>query len=161
MTSTASTRTVSLTQWEYVQACLVGIMRSAENLSAGRQHRHGAQPERAEEYSIRGAVGEAVVAKYLDRYWLGCGVLGGADVGRYQVRATAIPDLGVRLNHWDQDGDVFVSVHVVQNVGEILGWISGVEGKLEEYWIDRFRNGRPAYFVPRSALRPMEELPGA
>lgn len=159
MTDMVDQMTVTLTQCEYIQAALVGIMRSAENLSANRQHRHGAQPERAEEYTIRGAVGEAVVAKYLDRFWLGCGVLGSTDVGRYQVRATAIPDLGLRLNHWDREGDIFIAVRVVQNVGEILGWLPGVDGKRDEYWGDKFNNGRPAFFIPRSALRPMEELP--
>lgn len=143
---------------EYMQACMVGVMRCVQDVKRGYRHRHGAQPERAEEYSIRGAVGEACVAKYLGRYWLGVGTLGGSDVGPYQVRATAIKDIGLRLNEWDKEDDVFVGVYVVEGRGYINGWIYARDGKACGM-TDRFKNGRPAFFVPKEAMQPMETLP--
>ena len=39
---------------------------------------------------------------------------------------------------------------------QVRGWIMGRDGKQEKYWGDRANQNRPAYWVPQSALNPIE-----
>jgi hypothetical protein len=51
----------------------------------------------------------------------------------------------------------FVLVTIENQKTLLHGWCYGSEAMDEKYWADPAR-GRPAYFVPQSALRPMESL---
>ena len=51
----------------------------------------------------------------------------------------------------------FVLVTIEDKKTLIHGWIGGKDAMKEEYWADPAR-GRPAYFVPKTALRPMSTL---
>lgn len=149
---------VALNGSEYLQAMNVGIMRSAQDRKLNRQHTYGAQREDAEALDIRGAVGEALVAKHLNVFWLGTGVFRGDDVGEFQVRASRHKPPFLRLHPKDDDTRAYISVYVCEGAGEIYGWIDGKDGKQERYWSDRWNNGRPAYWVPCADLRPMSEI---
>jgi len=150
---------VELNSSEYLQAMHVGIMRACQDRKDGRRHAYGARPEDAETYDIRGAVGEAVVAKHLGVFWLGVGVFGGDDVGPHQVRATAWREGTLRLHPKDRDDAAYISVYVCEGAGVIHGWMYGHEGKQDRYWSDPTGKNRPAFFVPASDLHPIEELP--
>jgi hypothetical protein len=51
----------------------------------------------------------------------------------------------------------FVLVTIQDKTTLIHGWCYGHEATKEEYWADPAR-GRPAYFVPKKALRSIDEL---
>ena len=51
----------------------------------------------------------------------------------------------------------FVLVTIENQKTLIHGWCYGHEAMKEEFWADPAR-GRPAYFVPKEALSPMETL---
>lgn len=154
-----SAHPVELNSSEYLQAMLVGCMRACQDRRDRRQHTYQARPEDAEMFDIRGAVGEAIVAKYLGAYWLGVGTFGGDDVARYQVRATGWRDGTLRLHPKDADDRAYISVYVCEGRGQIHGWLWGHEGKQEQFWADPTGKNRPAYFVPAKFLHDMEELP--
>jgi hypothetical protein len=151
--------TVALDTSEYYMAMQAGCMRQVQNRKIGRPHYYGAPPDRAEQFHINGSVGEACVAKYLNKYWLGKGTFGGSDVEDYEVRSTSRPDGDLILHDYDKDDRPYISVYVSEGVGVIRGWIMGAEGKRKEFWKDPAK-GRPAYFVPTSKLRPMKSLGG-
>lgn len=150
--------TVELDGSEYLQAMLVGCMRAAQNRRRGRQQAYGATAANSEQCHITGAVGEACVAKFLNRYWLGVGTFRGPDVGGVQVRARSKASYQLILHKEDADDDIFVLVIACEGVGIVRGWIYGRDGKLDDHWADP-ANGRPAYFVPSEKLRPMSEFP--
>jgi hypothetical protein len=150
---------VTLDSSEYLQAMLVGIMRACQNRKKRRGHRRGARKEDAEMLDIRGAVGEAIVAKHLGVYWLGVGVFRGDDVGSYQVRATGWSNGALLLHDDDKDDQPYISVYVCEGAGTILGWLYGRDGKDKKYWRDPTKKDRWAYFVPTSELRSIAELP--
>jgi hypothetical protein len=151
---------VKLNPSEYLQAMIVGAMRCVQDRKNGCSHTYGAKREDAETYSIRGSVGEAIVAKFLNLFWLGVGVFRGDDVGNYQVRATAWRGGDLRLHDKDEDDKPYISVYVCEGEGLVFGWIYGRDGKQKKYWKDPTGTGRPAYFIPVDELRPMSELPG-
>lgn len=150
---------VRLTSSEYLQAMQVGIMRACQDRRDGRGHTYKARPEEAEMFDIRGAVGEAIVAKYLNIFWLGVGTFGGDDVGAFQVRSTGWRGGALRLHPKDDDNKAYISVYVCEGRGRIYGWLWGHEGKQEQYWSDPTGKDRPAFFVPASELRDMASLP--
>ena len=51
----------------------------------------------------------------------------------------------------------FIIVTIQDQTTLIHGWCYGHEAIKEEYWADPAR-GRPAYFVPKEALRSIDEL---
>ncbi len=150
---------VELTSSEYLQAMSVGAMRCCQDRSNNCAHTYGARREDAEAWSIRGAVGEAIVAKYLNVFWLGVGIMRGDDVGQYQVRATGWPTGDLRLHDRDDDEKPYISVYVCEGAGVIHGWLYGRDGKNKKFWRDPTGKNRPAYFVPSNELHSIETLP--
>lgn len=58
----------------------------------------------------------------------------------------------------DDDHDLFILVVVNGRNLEIKGWMTGSEAKDKKYWGDKFKNRRPAYWVPQRDLRPFSTL---
>jgi hypothetical protein len=149
---------VQLTKGETLYAVMVG---GARQSAAARQGRRNDAALRAADWQchIEGALGELVVAKALGRYWapnVG-GYDYGADVGRFEVRATSKPDGPLIVRDRDSDAAAYVLVTGTPPCLEIRGWLYGREAKQ-----DRYRAapaGRPpAYFVPPGELHPFETL---
>lgn len=153
----ATTVTVTLDNSEYLHALMAGCLRRANAREKNRQNYYGAQSADSELLDIIGAVGEACVAKHLNQFWAGAGVFRGGDVGRYQVRSTTYESGHLVLNRNDYDGTPYILVCVNSGVGKIRGWIYASEGKHAKYWKDMSGRG-PAFYVPQSALRPIDEL---
>ena len=152
---------IKLTTSEYLQAGQVGLLRCVQNRSVDAQHKHGAEPKNAEQYSITGAVGEACVAKHLGVYWLGTGELGGSDVGGYEVRTTTMDNVGALMHKTDKEDAVYIAVHALEGVGTIMGWYVGRDAIREEYWGNHFKKNppRPCCLFPKDKLQPMSTLP--
>lgn len=152
---------VELSWSETRLAALAGVDRHLRALHLGRKPRYGqVSAERCWQDNIDGTLGEWVVAKALDRFWPG-----GApeldtegDIGDLQVRATARRDGCLIIHRGDLDDAPFVLVVGTPPTFDLPGWIKGRDGKRKEWWRKDVRN--PAYFVPQSALRPLDELIG-
>lgn len=147
--------TVTLGTEELRFAAMIGIARQIENVIKGRLDAHGADKDRGWQIHIEGAAGEAAFAKWADRYWSGnLGDLRAHDVGRVEVRTAARPDSHLLLHPSDPDDARFVLVTGRAPTYALRGWIWGRDGKQQPFWRDPV-GGRPAFFVPQSALRPM------
>jgi hypothetical protein len=77
-------------------------------------------------------------------------------VGNVQVRSTSGHRNCLILHKTDPDDKAFVLVTGTAPNFVLRGWIWGRDGKNEEYWRDPV-GGRPAYFVPQSALLVMRK----
>ena len=110
---------------------------------------------------LLGAAGEMAVASYLGmKHELykeveakrGSYDLPGIDV---KTRSKSRYDLIVQKNEDPSKKFVLVTIENQQTL--LHGWCYGHEGMDAQYWADPAR-GRPAYFVPKENLHPMETL---
>lgn len=156
--------TIGLTSGELQIAAAVGVLRQLENLGKQRPDAYGAPIDEGWQIHIEGAAGEQAFAKWSNRYWSGnLGNLRAADVGsKVQVRTTRHAT-GRLILHPDDEkdppDDVFVLLTGAAPTFCIRGWIYGRDGKTDAYWTDPTGKNRPAFFVPQSALRPMDDRP--
>jgi hypothetical protein len=152
---------VKLSQTELMIAAYVGSARNVQSLTRDWKPGAGAGVLNTWTLNIEGAGGEMAAAKALNIYWLP--VIGDPDandVGPYQVRTNIsrqYDDLCLRPR--DRPGRIFIGVLSFCPEFEICGWILGQDGKREEWLRDGTPGRPPCYYVPRSALAPMETLP--
>jgi hypothetical protein len=153
--------TVILTNAEYFETCMAGLMRHAENVMRNRPPTHGLPADRDTfDLHIRGALAERALAKHLGAYWHGKGTFGGADVGcRHEVRSVPQPNRSLILHPTDKDDHAYWLMHGAHKGWEVIGWIWGKDGKRQEWWEDRCRNGRPCFWVPQDALNHPDRRP--
>lgn len=151
---------VVLAHDEYMLAAMSGLMRCVENRKNDKPHTYGAAPEDAEAYHVRGAIAEKSLAKHLNRFCLGRGRIGDADVaGFYECRSSSFNPPHLCIHPGDKDDAPYVSIYVCEGFCLFYGWAYGRDGKKYPYE-DKFKKGRPAHWVPAQELRPMSELPG-
>jgi len=140
-----------------------GLRRQGVNEAKGLRGRNGGawQGSKALDIHLLGAAGEMAVAAHLGmKSFLyketqakrGSDDLPGMDI---KTRSKHKYDLIVQKNE-DPDKK-FVLVTIENKTTLIHGWCYGREAMKEEYWADPAR-GRPAYFVPKEALAPIESL---
>jgi hypothetical protein len=150
--------TLSLDEMRF--SATVGVARQLYALEHNLPNRFGLKGHKAFWYHIFGAFGEQVVAKRLGIYWDGhVGQLDIPDVGPYDVRASHTKYMILHKGNKDPEERVFIRVVGLAPHFDICGWLWGHEGKVDEYWADKYRNGRPAFFVPEEHCHPMSELP--
>lgn len=155
---------VRLSWAEILLAASVGSMRNVQSLKCGRNPGNGCGVDNTWTLNIEGAAGEMAVAKYAGAFWSGAiGDLAASDVTgpRYQVKTNTsrrYDDLILRQS----DPDEFQYVLVLSFLPDfvICGWLYGHEGK-QTQWLRDGTPGRPAFFVPRAVLRPIDQLVGA
>jgi len=137
---------------EMMQGAFVGMMRQIENLSRRRDDAHCARPTDGWQLHVEGALGEMAFAKYLGIFWSGAHEFRGRDVGGYEVRTRSRHDYDLIVHRNDADGAKFVLLTGINGRYIVRGWILGSDAKREEWWADP-AGGRPAFFVPQSALK--------
>ena len=147
---------VTLTSPEVQYAAYVGTQRRVSAIANQRGDRYGTPFRDPWSIDIEAAAAELAFAKARDRYWQPLAddpnTLTG-DVGRVQIRSTHRTN-GCLITHpTDPDNAPFVLA-----IGQIptytfVGWLWGRETKHQQWW--RTDTGRPAFFVPQSALRPI------
>lgn len=149
---------ITLSWGEIWTAAIVGCMRQISNLKDRLHHKYGANNALSWQMHIEGAMGEAAVAKLLDRWWSGAlGDRTAADVGELQVRTTSRRTGRLIVHPGERDLDIFILVICDPPRFMVPGWIYGSDAKSELFWTDP-QGGRPAYFVPQNRLKPMELL---
>lgn len=111
---------------------------------------------------ITGAAAEMAASKYLGVYWAGSlGDLGASDVGGYQTKVNNNQYYDdMRIQRRNGPG---VYIHMLSHEYlprfVICGWLAWPDPRREDWWGEKAKKGQPAFFVPRSAVRPMSELP--
>ena len=140
-----------------------GFRRQAVNEAQGLRGRNGGawKGGKALDIHLLGAAGEVAVASYLGlkehlfketEAKRGSDDLPGIDV---KTRSKASYDLIVQRQSDPNRKFVLVTIESQQTL--IHGWCYGKDAMQDQFWKDPAR-GRPAYFVPQSALHPMETL---
>lgn len=147
--------TVRFTEYDLAHAGMAGFFRQVKNQSRGLKDAYGFRGDGWGAH-INGALGEAAVACYLDRFW-SIGVMRGTDVHQYQVRTTMSEHVSLILHPGDADDQIFFLVRATPPDFTIHGWLPGAGGKQQRYWGDP-AGGRPAFFVPAAALRPLSDF---
>lgn len=155
--------TVTLAQHELMMAAPVGVRRHVEALERGLTDRHGAESEPPWQIHIEGACGECATAKCLGIYWDG-------STGTFKMRGdVGALEVRTRSEHWhdlivrpkDKSNAIYVLVTGTAPTYFVRGWLFGHHCKVSAFWKDKKNapGGRdPGWFVPSSALLPMEEL---
>jgi hypothetical protein len=140
-----------------------GMRRQGVNEAQGLRGRNGGawKGSKALDIHLLGAAGEVAVASYLGmkehlfketEARRGSDDLPGIDV---KTRSRHQYDLIVQKN--ENACKKFVLVTIESQKTLLHGWCYGHEALQEQYWADPAR-GRPAYFVPKEALRSIDEL---
>jgi hypothetical protein len=151
------------TEEERQQAVKEGLRRQEFNESKGLRGRNGGawKGSKALDIHLLGAAGEVAVASYLNlkgelfketEAKKNSDDLPGIDV---KTRSKACYDLIVQRGSDPQKKFVLVTIENQQTL--LHGWCYGHEALQERFWADPAR-GRPAYFVTKEHLRPMETL---
>lgn len=149
---------VELTWIEVWLASEIGKLRQYESLRKNLKHKYGFEGV-GWDIHIDGSGGEMAVAKALGIYY------GGSvntfktegDIGNLEVRTRSKSDYELLVRPDDNDEAVFVHVTGTLPKFKVHGWLKGKDAK-QPKWLQDYGNRPPAYFVPNSALQPIEEL---
>jgi hypothetical protein len=145
---------VDLEFHEITQASISGVFRHVQNLKKQeRLNSHGHDGEDSWQRHIEGALAECAVAKYLGFYWPGKGDPDDVDVRPVNVRMTEKHSNRLILHGDKYDPPETIVFFVTGKDGRywIRGWELCGNLKTEDRWQDP-KGGRPAYFIPPSAL---------
>lgn len=154
---------ITLSWHEIAMGSEIGRLRQVISINKGLPDSHGFQGC-GWSVHIEGACAEVAVAKALGIFWNGSvNNFGGPDMthptrGNIQVRLAGNHGHLIVRPH-DPPNDVWVLVTGKNGNYEIHGWILGSEAKQPQHLKD-WTGRPPAYFVPPSALRPLELLKG-
>jgi hypothetical protein len=155
-------REIPLTLPELSTALNAAWMRIVASAAAGLNHRstYSRPMVRRIHEEFIGACGELAVAKAAGVFFLpsvntfhrvpDC-------LGDCEVRSTDLSDGSLIVRDNDSDDRKFVLAIVADDTVRLVGWLTGAEAKKQE-WLRDPDGRRPAWFVPQSSLRPIEEV---
>lgn len=152
---------VQLSWLEMMVAAQVGAARNIQSLKQNWEPAAGVGLVNSWTLNAEGAAGEMAVAKLLNVYWEPiAGDSKASDVGPFQVRTNISrkhTDLCLRPK--DRDDRIYISVLSFAPIFEVVGWITGADGK-QQKWLRAGAPDRPdCFYVPRSELHAIAELP--
>ena len=147
---------------EFASAALGGFLRwSASAFRGWKVSRQSTpSPWRRLEADVLGAAGEIAVAKHLNRFFVPSvnTFKNKPDVGAYEVRTSEGHDRSLILREGDPLDRVFILVTFEEYIGRIHGWTIGSDVAEDRYIRNPSGRGK-AWFVPSSALQPINKLP--
>lgn len=150
---------VRLEWYELQQAASVAEARHVKSILDGRKPAYGAKEEGSLEMHYQGAYAEIAAAKALGRYWPGSvDTFSREDIPpNIQVRATKNSSNRLIIRPSDNPKHAYVLVSGNAPNFTLHGWMFGEHAQNNE-WVDA-PGGRPgAWFVPQSALYPIDAL---
>lgn len=149
---------VSLEWFEVSRAALVGVSRNVEAMRKGCAEKLKGGDESWERH-VLGALGECAFAKATNRYWSGSvNTFKAPDIGgNIQIRTRSKHSYDLIVRDSDSDSDVFVLVTGGPQTFRVHGWMRAADAKQAEFRSNYGGYGA-AYFVPQSALRPIDPL---
>lgn len=113
---------------------------------------------------LLGAAGEMAVASFLglkhELYKETEAKRGSYDLPGIDVKTRSKHGYDLIVQSKEDPSKIYVLVTIEKGTTLIHGWCRGEEAMKPEHWAD-YAGGRPAYFVPQSQLRPMEEIANA
>lgn len=148
---------INLTPAEIMMAATVGALRQAESMLHGREEAHGAPDTDDPLYKhILGACGEIAVARAYERYWGGdVNTFKRADIGHLlQIRMRSRHDWDLIVRPDDNPDHAFMLVTGDPTKMRVHGWCWGRDAKNPD-WFKPHGGRPPAYFVPKSFLKPV------
>jgi hypothetical protein len=149
---------VALAWYEVQMAADVGVRRNVEALSKNRKGTFEGGKSTWESH-ILGACGEMAFAKAFGLYWeAGVNTFkAGGDVCAVEVRTRAQHDWELIVRDDDPDGRIYFLVTGGPEKFRLHGWIKSEDARRPE-WRQNHGGYKPAYFVPHSALKSLDQL---
>jgi len=151
------------TEEERQQAMDEGLRRQRVNEARGLRGRNGGawKGSKALDIHLLGAAGEMAVASYLGMkehlFKETEARRGSDDLPNIDVKTRSKASYDLIVQKQEDPEKIFVLVTIENQQTLIHGWCYGKQAMQEQYWADPAR-GRPAYFVGKEHLRPMETL---
>jgi hypothetical protein len=149
---------------ERQQAMEEGLRRQRVNESKALRGRNGGawKGPKALDIHLLGAAGEVAVASYLgmkEHLFQETEARRGSDdlPGGIDVKTRSRHSYDLIVQRQSDPSKKFVLVTIEGRQTLIHGWCYGKDAMQEQFWADPAR-GRPAYFVGKEHLRPMETL---
>lgn len=131
------------------------------NIAAVKRGYKSIKDDQAWQAHIEGACGEVAVAKVMGKYWGGSvnSFKSGGDIDStgWEVRTRSREEYDLIIRDTDPDGRVFILVTGKSPDYSVWGWIMSEDAK-QPQWRKNYGGHGEAYFVPKAALKPMEEL---
>jgi len=140
-----------------------GMRRQSVNEAKGLRGRNGGASfgSKALEIHLLGAAGEMAVASYLGMksflYQATEAERGSCDLPNIDVKTRSKTSYDLIVQKRESPEKKYVLVTIQDKTTLIHGWIYGKQAMQEKFWADP-AGGRPAYFVGKEHLRPMETL---
>lgn len=140
-----------------------GMRRQGVNEAKGLRGRNGGawKGSKALDIHLLGAAGEMAVASYLGMkdflYKETQAKRGSDDLPGMDIKTRSKHSYDLIVQRSESPDKKFILVTIQDQATFIHGWCYGHEAAKEKYWADPAR-GRPAYFVPKEALRSIDEL---
>ena len=140
-----------------------GMRRQGVNEAKGLRGRNGGawKGSKALDIHLLGAAGEMAVASYLGMkdflYKETQAKRGSDDLPGMDIKTRSKHSYDLIVQKQEDPRKKFVLVTIENQKTLLHGWCYGHEAIKEEFWADPAR-GRPAYFVTKEHLRPMESL---
>ena len=140
-----------------------GVRRQSVNEAKGLRGRNNGPTfgGKALEVHLLGAAGEMAVASYMGLkehlYAEKEAKRGSCDLPGIDVKTRSKASYDLIVQKREDPRKKFVLVTIENQKTLLHGWCYGEEAMQERFWADPAR-GRPAYFMPKEHLRPMETL---
>jgi len=149
---------ITLKSTEMGAGLRVGGLRHYHAVIRKCRQKSGTPPEEGWSHHIEGALGEMAAAKALNMYWPGSvNAWKECDLYGIQVRTRSKSSYDLIVRPDDAENCVWVLVTGSCGSYEVCGWISGFDAKQERFF-GTPNNREPAYFIPKSELKPIETL---
>lgn len=150
---------ITLSKRELSIAAQVGCARHIAAMFDRRPDAHGLSKADGWGLHVEGAAGEVAAAKALDHYWAPSvnSFKAEGDIGAsIQVRTRSRHSYELIIRRDDRDDDTYVLVTGTAPRFHVRGSILGRHGKQDKWW-QAHGDRPPAWFVPASALTPIEQ----
>ena len=140
-----------------------GMRRQSVNEARGLRGRNGGASfgSKALEIHLLGAAGEMAVASHLGMksflYQATEAERGSCDLPGIDVKTRSKHQYDLIVQKNEPAEKKYVLVTIQNKTTLIHGWIHGGEAMQEKFWADPAK-GRPAYFVPKEYLHPIDTL---